>query len=73
MDYFTAADIDNIASLSARLGEVDCDVDLRDESGATALHRCASKGNAWSAVHLIERGADVNSRDRVCFEIFTFV
>lgn len=38
-------------------------VSKRDESGATALHYAALNGHRRAAEFLIERGADINSRD----------
>ena len=65
LNLWEAACVDDVNSLAERLSESDCYVDLENDSGATALHLCASRGQARAARFLLERGADINRRDKV--------
>ena len=53
-------DIDRMRSLLKQNPDL---VSQKDESGATALHCAALNGHRRAAEFLIERGADINSRD----------
>lgn len=53
-------DIDRLRRLLEQHPEF---VSKRDESGATALHYAALKGQRRAAEFLIDQGADINSRD----------
>jgi ankyrin repeat protein len=58
-----AAQTDDIDRLRSLLEQHPDLVSQKDESGATALHYAALNGHRRAAELLIERGADINSRD----------
>jgi len=58
-----AAQNDDIDRLRSLLQQHPNLVSQKDESGATALHYAALNGHRRAAEFLIERGADINSRD----------
>lgn len=58
-----AAQTDDTDRLRSLLEQHPNLVSQKDESGATALHYAALNGHRRAAELLIERGADINSRD----------
>ena len=59
-DYAAKGDIESIKLLTS----CGCDVQSGDYDSRTCLHLAASVGNAQITHHLLDCGADVNSKDR---------